>query len=192
MKNAILDTIKVASIYNFKCWGPKATFAAEYMRLWGLNGGIVSPDMLLMLELKWRDRFCNVVPGKNFILNTLFKSSGYTSTWYMGLISATGYTELLEADTAASHAGWVEDTNYSQSNRPTLAFADAANNSITLSSSVSFSANGVSTIKGAFVSSDNTKGGAGGALLSEGLFATGDKPIEDGYILNASYTMNLV
>jgi len=191
MKNAILDTIKVASIYNFKCWGPKAAFLAEYMRLWESNGGVLTKAMLPMLELKWHDRFCNVVPGKNFILNTLFKSSGYTSTWYLGLISATGYTELLEADTAASHAGWVEDTNYTESNRPSLAFADAANDSITVSSSVSFSANGVSTIKGAFVASGNTKGGTGDTLLSEGLFATGDKPIESGYILNASYTMNI-
>ena len=194
------EMIKSQGTYRFSCIGPKKEFEDEYLYLRDIVLPNISDsqqaerlkiEMDAMLEHKWDAEITNMVPGANFILDTLFNGSAYTAAWYIGLISLTSYTALSLDDTAASHAGWIEDTNYTESNRPTLTFDNAASRSITLTSSVSFSANASSTIKGAFVITDNTKSGTTGNLLSEGLFVTGDKVIENGYILNASFTMNI-
>jgi len=143
---------------------------------------------------KWSDRIENVVTtvGKNDALDKYLSGSAYTAAWYLGLISATGYTGVpVLADTAASHATWTEDVGYSQAARPTAAFAAAAAGSKALSSAAVFTMNANTTIKGCFLMSVATKGGTTGILYSAGLFSGGDKVMQSADTLNVSYTASL-
>lgn len=145
-------------------------------------------------NLKWTDEIDNLVTtaGKNDALDKYLAGSAYTATWYIGLISSTGYgVGPAAADTSASHAGWTEDQNYSQGARPTAAFSAAAAGSKALSSALAFSINAGTTIKGCFLISVSTKGGSTGILYSAGLFTGGDKVVANGDTLNVSYTASL-
>ena len=79
-------------------------------------------------NLKWSDEIENLVvtQGKNDALDKYLSGSAYTAVWYLGLIGSTGYSAIAAGDTAASHAGWTEDTSYSQVSRPTASFAAAS------------------------------------------------------------------
>jgi hypothetical protein len=144
-------------------------------------------------EVRWNDEFANTVmtAGKTDLVDKYFKGSTYTAAWYVGLVSSSGYSAIAAADTAASHAGWTEDQNYSQANRPTLTFGTASAGSVNNSGSVAaFSINGTTTIKGAFVITNNTKGGTTGTLYSAGLFS-GDRAVVSGDTLNVTITLTI-
>lgn len=145
-------------------------------------------------QLKWRDEIENLVvtAGKNDALDKYLAGSAYTAAWYLGLISSTSYTTGVAAgDTMASHGGWAEDQNYSQGARPTAAWSAAAAGSKALSAALTFSINAGTTIKGCFLTTISTKGGATGILYSAGLFTGGDKVVAGGDTLNVSYTASL-
>lgn len=145
-------------------------------------------------NLKWADDIHNLVTtgGKNDLLDKYLAGSAYTAAWFMGLISSTGYTTGPAAgDTAASHGGWAEDSNYSQAARPTAAFSAASAGSKALSAALTFSINAGTTIKGCFLIANSTKGGTTGILYSAGLFTGGDKVLANGDTLSVSYTASV-
>ena len=145
-------------------------------------------------KLKFVDTIENLVTveGKNDALDKYLSGTSYTAAHYIGLISGTGYNGgVATTDTAASHAGWAEDTNYNESARPTAAFSNAANGSKSLSSPLIYSINASTTIKGCFLITNPTKGGNTGVLYSAGLFTGGDKIVSDGDTLSVSYTASL-
>lgn len=132
--------------------------------------------------------------GFNIMLDSTFLNGSATlyPSWYIGLISSTGYTTLAAADTMASHAGWTEDsTHYTASNRPQWTVGAAASKSSTNSSPVNFAMNLDNTvIKGIFVTSDNTLGGTAGKLWATGLFSA-DQTLFNGDTLKITYTVAL-
>ena len=107
--------------------------------------------------------------------------------WHAGLINASGFTGVDSSDTMASHSGWVESTDYSESVRQLLGFGSAALRKI--SDSVSFSINTTVTIQGLLISSDNVKGGTTGTLFSTALFGT-PPSLVTGNVLTANYTLS--
>jgi hypothetical protein len=140
-------------------------------------------------KLKWADDFMNVVctGGKNDLLDKYFAGSSYTAAWYFGLIDSDGYTTGPAAgDTMSSHGGWAESTEYSNANRVTISFAAASGGSKATALASAFNINATTTIKGAFVTSNNTKGGTSGILYSAGLFSGGDRSVISGDTLNVS------
>jgi len=147
------------------------------------------------LEPKWAESFDNLVTtvGKNNMLDQYLAGSSYTAAWYIGLIGATSYTTgAAVGDTSASHAGWVEDVEYSQTARPTTSWSAAANGSKTLSAACVYSINGDgTTIKGCFLINISTKSGTTGTMFSAGLFTGGDKILANGDTLNVTYTATL-
>lgn len=145
-------------------------------------------------RLKWADEIDNVVTtvGKNDALDKYLAGSAYTAAFYLGLISLTSYVSTpVAADTAASHATWTEDQNYSQGTRPAAAWSAASSGSKALSAAAVFSINATTTIKGCFLITVSTKGGTTGILYSAGLFSGGDKAVSNGDTLNVSYTASL-
>lgn len=149
-------------------------------------------------NLKWTDDFKNLVTtgGKNFALDTLLGGSNFTATWFLGLISATSYSAVAAADTAASHPGWLEAgavnaPTYSQATRPAPTFSAASAGSKATSSAVAFSITGTGTVKGCFLISNATKDGTTGTLYSAGLFSAGDKALGNGDTISVSYTASL-
>lgn len=149
-------------------------------------------------ELKWVDTIENLVTtvGKNFALDTYLAGSGYTATWFMGLISSVGYSAVAAGDTMASHAGWTEAgptnaPNYSEATRPAAAWSAAAAGSKAMSSPRTFTISGAGTVKGCFLTTVSTKDGTTGTLYSAGLFSGGDKVLGPGDTLSVSYTASL-
>lgn len=145
-------------------------------------------------ELKWSDDIENLVTtiGKNDALDKYLSGSAYTAAWYMGLIGSASYTTgAAIGDTSASHGGWVEDQSYSQANRPTAAFNAASGGNKALTAALAFTMNAGVTIKGCFLISNATKGGTTGTLYSAGTFTGGDKVVQSGDTLNASYQAGL-
>jgi len=145
-------------------------------------------------SLRWREQIDNLVTtvGKNKLLDEGLAGSAYTAAWYIGLISATGYTTgPAVGDTMASHSGWQEDQNYTEGARQTTAWSAAASGSKSLSTANTFSINASTTIKGCFLVDNATKGGTTGVLYSAGLFTGDDKVASNGDTLNVSYTASL-
>ena len=150
-------------------------------------------------NLKWSEEMHNLVVnvGLKDMNDKYFTGATYTAAWYLGLVTGPGAGNTYAAgDTMASHAGWTEDTGYSQSTRPAATFAAATTadpSVITNSSSVAvFSINATTTIAGAFLTSNNTKGGTTGVLFSVANFGSpGDRAVVSGDTLNVTYTFSL-
>jgi hypothetical protein len=145
---------------------------------------------------KWRDEFPNLVvnSGLKLMNDTFFAGTTYTAVWYLGLIAGPGSsTTFNQADTMASHLGWTEDTTYANANRPTVTFGSAtlADPSVIATTATSFSINGATTVAGAFLTTDNTKGGTTGTLFSASDFTGGDRILASGDTLNVTYTFTL-
>jgi hypothetical protein len=130
--------------------------------------------------------------GINKALDLLFFDSQTKITgWVIGLIDAAGYSAVAAGDTMASHAGWVEFTDYSEANRvvwgPVAAAAQAIAN--TTPATFNITAAGAENLKGVFVVDQNTKGGTTGTLWATALFA-GDIPVTNGDQVKITYTVN--
>lgn len=145
-------------------------------------------------NLKWEIAQPNLVvnEGLAFMNDTFFAGSGYTKSWYLGLISGTGPV-IAAADTLASHA-WTEvpvTTGYS-GNRKAVTFTSAteANPSVCAGGSVSFAMLGTYVVSGAFLCT--VASGTSGTLFSASEFeAPGDRSVVSGDTLNVTYTFEL-
>jgi hypothetical protein len=127
---------------------------------------------------------------------TALTSVAQITTWYLGLYGAGASNTPAAGDTMSSHAGWTEVTAYSNANRvtATLATATTANPSVVTNSAspASFSINGTATVGGAFLTSNNTKGGTTGTLFSAADFGSpGDRSVVNGDTLSVTYTFSL-
>jgi len=96
----------------------------------------------------------------------------------------------------SSHAGWTENTGYSNATRPVCTFATptTANPSVATNSAspASFTINATSTVGGAFLTSNNTVGGSTGTLFSAADFgAPGDRSVANADVLTVTYTLSL-
>jgi hypothetical protein len=145
---------------------------------------------------KWRDEFPNLVvnEGLQYMNDTFFDGTTYTAAWYLGLITGpSSGTTFAAADTMLSHGGWTEDTAYSNATRPAVTFgaASLADPSVIATTATSFSINGTTTVAGAFLTTDDTKGGTAGTLFSASDFTGGDRLLQSGDTLNVTYTFTL-
>lgn len=149
-------------------------------------------------NLKWEAESHNLVvnAGLKDMNDKYFTGSAYTAAWYLGLYGAAASNNPAAGDTASSHAGWTEVTAYSNATRPACTFvaastADPSVISNTASPAV-FNINGTTTCGGAFLISNNTKGGTTGVLFSAADFsAPGDRAVASGDTLTLTYTFNL-
>lgn len=124
-------------------------------------------------------------------LQQYFNGSTYTAVHHMGLLDSSPTTAITDTMGTGNHAGWNEETIYSESNRPTISWDTAAAKSIDNSTSkASFSVNATGTIGGAFiVVNENTKGGESGTLFSAAAFDAGNRSVLSGDTLNVQYTL---
>lgn len=134
--------------------------------------------------------------GANDMLDKYFSGSAYTAAWNMGLISGASYgAGPVAADTAASHAGWLEAGG---ANAPTYtgprkaaSWAAASARSKALSAGLVFTFTGAGTVKGCFLSSASALDATTGILFSAGLFSGGDQPVVATNTLTVSYSVAL-
>lgn len=149
-------------------------------------------------KLKWTAESKNLVVnvGLQDMNTQYFKGSSYTAAWYIGLYGAAASNNPAAGDTMSSHAGWTENTTYSNATRPAATFGTATTADPSVidnsASPASFNINGTTTIGGAFLTSNSTKGGTTGILFSAADFQSpGDRSVVSGDTLNVTYTFNL-
>lgn len=149
-------------------------------------------------NLKWQSDTHNLVvnAGLQDMNAKYFTGSGYTAAWYLGVYGAAASNNPASSDTMSSHVGWTEVTSYSEATRPACSFGvpTTADPSVATNaaSPATFSINGTTTIGGAFLTTNNTKGGTTGVLFSAGDFAApGDRSVVAGDTLTLTYTFSL-
>lgn len=141
-------------------------------------------------NIKWEETSHNLVvtTGLNDILDKYYKGSTYTAAHYVGLKLAG---TIAAGDTMSSHAGWSESTSYSNANRPTFTPGTVSGGSVDNSASkASFTINGTATIAGAFLTTNNTKGGTTGTLIGATDFGTA-RSVLSGDTLDVTVTATL-
>lgn len=152
-------------------------------------------------RIKWVEEFDNLVTnvGKTFLLDTFFKGTTYTAAWYMGLVNNTGFSSYNASDTMASHAGWTEFITYTLPTRPAILWnsasasgggAGSAGTGTIVSFNTTFNINAVGDVNGAFITTNSTKSGTTGTLFSASSFATGNRTVIIGDVINVAYTFN--
>ena len=149
-------------------------------------------------NLKWEDEAPNLVvnEGLQDMNAKYFTGTTYTAAWYLGLYGSGATNSPAAGNTMASHGTWTEVTAYSQSTRPACTFGTptTANPSVATNSAspASFSINATTTVGGAFLTSNNTKGGSTGTLYSAADFSSpGDRSVVSGDTLSVTYTLSL-
>lgn len=149
-------------------------------------------------NLKWVAESKNLVVnvGLQYMAGVALTSTAQITSWYVGLYGAGASNTPAASDTMSSHAGWTEDTTYSNATRVAATFAAATNaNPSVVTNSASkaqFDINGTTTIGGAFLTSGSVKGGTTGTLFSAADFASpGDRSVVSGDILLVTYTFSL-
>jgi hypothetical protein len=146
-------------------------------------------------NLKWEEDFNNLVvtTGLNKYLDATLKTGLASPTWFVGLITGPGGSNTyVIADTMGSHAGWAENTTYSNATRPAFTPGSIAAGSVDNSAAkASFTINGSATIAGSFMADNSTKGGSTGTLLGEGNFTGGDRAVVNGDTLNVTITASI-
>lgn len=149
-------------------------------------------------NLKWEAESHNLVVnvGAQYMCGAALTGTAAITTWYLGIYGAASSNNPAAGDTAASHAGWTEITAYTEGTRPTCTFAAAtlANPSVATNtaSKATFTMNASTTVGGAFLISNNTKGGTTGTLFSAADFqAPGDRSVVNGDVLSLTYTFSL-
>lgn len=152
-------------------------------------------------QVKWQETIENLVVnvGKVDLLDKYFSGSTYTAAWYLGLVNGGSTPTYNAADTMSSHAGWTESTVYSNATRPAPSWSSAtasgggagsAGTGTKSTTATSFDINSSGTIAGAFLTTNNTKGGTTGTLYSAGSFTGGNRTVANGDTLNVTYTAN--
>jgi len=140
---------------------------------------------------KWEQDFPNGITdvGVAYLLNAGFDSGSVTTTWYVGLIDNASFSALSASDTAASHSGWIENQDYSETTRVTWANDATAARTMSNSVSADFSMDATATIKGVFIISVSTKGGSTGTLWSTATFGS-NAAVTNGDTLKVTYSIN--
>ena len=149
-------------------------------------------------NLKWEAQSKNLVvnEGLAYMAGTALTSVTQITSFFLGLYGAAASNDPAPGDTMASHAGWTEDTNYSNGTRVAATFVTAttADPSVVTNSAspAVFNINGTTTIGGAFLTSGSVKGGTTGTLFSAADFgAPGDRSVVNSDTLSVTYTFSL-
>lgn len=129
--------------------------------------------------------------GKDTALNLLFNDATVKiQDWAIGFIDLAGFTALADADTMASHAGWLEFTGYSEATRPEWDPDAAASQQILNSTLRDFNITASSSIKGVFICSDDVKSGTAGVLWATALLSA-DVPVNSPDVIKIAYTVSV-
>lgn len=145
-------------------------------------------------NLKWVDDAQNLVvnQGLDHLLDVTLSGATQITTWYVGLTDNT--PSPAAADVMSSHAGWTEFTEYSQATRVTWTDGGVSGQSVSNSGSpASFSVNNSTNggLGGLFLVSENTKGGTTGTLYSVVAITGGNRVVNNGDTINATYTFTM-
>ena len=134
----------------------------------------------------WKEKNIVVNQGLNYILDAALSGGTVNTTHYVGLFS-NNYTPI--AATLVTNLTEV-NAKYNETARPTWSELGASSQTITNSvSPAAFTFNASETIYGAFLISNNTKGGTTGTLIAASKFSA-SRSVVAADVLNVSYTIS--
>jgi hypothetical protein len=145
-------------------------------------------------NLQWEKDLDNLVvtTGRDSMLDEFLAGSSYTAAFYCSLVDGASTPTFAAGDTMASHAGWTENTSYTEATRPAPSWSASSGGTKSFSAAVTFTYTGAATIAGAFLTTNSTKGGTTGTLYSAGAFTGGSQSItSSGGTLSVSYSTTL-
>jgi len=115
---------------------------------------------------KWQDHNLVTNEGLNDLLSVCLVGGTQKASWYVGLFEGN-YTPLATVTAATVASAATECTAYDEATRPAWGGATPASQSTTNSASkATFTINATKSVYGAFLVSNNTKGGTGGVLFA--------------------------
>lgn len=138
----------------------------------------------------WKIKNGAATVGLNYLLNTGFRGVSQITTWYAGIIGASGFSGVSVNDTMSSHTGWSELTGYSESVRQTWSPGAAAAGVIVNTTAMAFTINASTNAQGIFVASDSTKSGTTGTLWATAVEVAAFS-VTSGVVFNAIYQVTL-
>lgn len=153
-------------------------------------------------NVKWTAEAKNLTTnqGRQDMNTKYFTGTTYTAAWFIGLVNNTPTPSYAVGDTMASHAGWVETTDYSGTDRATADFGTATTadpsviaNTVGSGGTVAtFNITGTVIIDGAFLSATQDNSTNTGVLFSVASFESpGDRSVVNGDTLNVTYQFSL-
>lgn len=144
-------------------------------------------------NFKWKETIRNLVTneGLDYVLNVMFKGTGATATWYVGLKGTGAPAAGNTAANLPASNGWTEYEDYTEGVRQTLTLGSVSGQSVTTSSPAAFSIDTpAGDVYGVFLVDSDNKGGNTGATY---LYGVGDfgaaKVVDAGDTLNVSVTL---
>jgi hypothetical protein len=140
----------------------------------------------------WRDEYKNIVFDAAIadLLDVYFRDGVKKPVWYVGLINSPA--TLLAGDTAASHPGWSENGNYTNTTRRVVNFSPVINKQInSVGNKAVFTLTGAGgNIFGTFLASNEVKNSTAGILYAAAPFATGSKNLTATDVLTISVVIS--
>lgn len=175
------------------------TMAAGAMAGAGVGGeiGIVGhwvftayrPDGVGGRSLLWEEDTSNLVvnQGLDTLLGSTLGAWTQTTSWFVGVTS--GNPTIAAADTGGTHAGWVEFTGYTATERVGYTPGAVSGQSIDNSAAkASITLNADGSIGGGFLINVNSKGVDGSSLYAVGSFALKTLSSGDTLEVQATFT----
>jgi hypothetical protein len=129
--------------------------------------------------------------GIHYLLEVGFRSDDMSpvsqiAPWYASLIDDDSFTGVAAGDVMDSHSTWLESDDYSEGVRQTLAFGAAATRAV--AAQVAFTMSATKTLRGIFITSDDTKDGTTGTLWATALFVS-PPTVVMGNVLTVNYSL---
>jgi hypothetical protein len=152
--------------------------ASDHFRVECLRAGRVA----------WEADFENLctTEGLDKLIDAAFKTGLASPEWMVGLVDGAVEPVFAAADTYALHAGWIENTDYTEQDRqdfvPGTIAAGAVDNA---DSRAVFTISEDGSIAGAFLTD-------GVVIYGEGAFSGGGRPVEEGDSLRVTVTASVV
>lgn len=141
-------------------------------------------------KIAWVEKGKNtiVIEGLTRLLSVMFAAGTQVTSWYMGLINNSGFDEITQDDTIASHAGWTEFTSYSGGVRKQWTPLSVSGAVLTNTAPIQFTFSSAGTVQGFFLVSDSTLSGTTGVMWNAATFS-GTRTIQAGGNLTVNYTL---
>lgn len=142
----------------------------------------------------WRLNIPNMVTyeGCNWLLDVGFRSQAPSPALYVGLITESLYTGVVNTDTYASHPGWSEWTALSSGTRPSFLVTTPANGGLLTGSSPStFNIAADGQVRGCFLSTASGVGTVTGGILYNTIVALTGLDVENGGTLQVTPSVRI-
>lgn len=180
---AVEEKVRLGGVFGLECWRPygPANLSPE-VRQWCYDHG------KLFHRRVWSAEAENLVvnAGLQHILDVVFSAASNVATWYVGLTDDT--PTVAAADTLASHAGWVEFTEYTGDRQAWVEVrsGQSMTNSASVASFPITAAGG--GLGGAFICSVATT--TTGTLMCGAALSGGNRVVANGDTVEVTYTFS--